>query len=163
MKLYISIFLISLISQLLVAGQSRGQTGTFVASTPCSTGTRPVPGIHKGERGCELIKWKLKFSGTVDNKSSGSYILDCDYGMPKQGTRDFINGGSHLHREGKWTMVKGASSSPAAVIYRLDPDKPAESISFIRLNAYMLHLLDDHGRLMIGNGAWSYTLSKATP
>ena len=87
-------------------------------------------------------------------------MLDCDYGMPKQGTRDFINGGNHLHREGRWMIIQGAPANPSAIIYRLDPDKPAESISFVRLNENLLHLLDDHGQLMIGTGAWSYTLSR---
>lgn len=116
----------------------------FVASTPCSEGTRPVPGIP-GEEGCELIKWELKLFGS-------RYVLDCDYGMPKQGTRGFINGGKHLHREGRW-------KEEGKKIF-LDPDQPAVSISFFRLNENLLHLLDSRGRLMIGTGAWSYTLNR---
>ena len=132
------------------AGSSKGIV--FVASTPCTAGTRPVPGIPK-DIGCELIKWKLQLF-------KDTYILDCDYGMPKQGTRGFINGGKHLHKEGKWTTEKGSGTDPAAVIYRLDPDKPAASISFLRLNDNLLHLLDSHCQLMIGTGAWSYTLNR---
>lgn len=116
----------------------------FVASTPCSAGTRPVPGISR-EEGCELIKWELKLTGS-------RYMLDCDYGMPKQGTRGFINGGKHLHREGRW---KGEGKKVF-----LDPDQPAVSISFLRLSENLLHLLDSRGRLMIGTGAWSYTLNR---
>jgi hypothetical protein len=159
MKPSVSIFLIGLISQCFIAVHAYGQTEIFVASTPCSTGTKPVPGIAKGASGCELIKWHLKFSGANGNKSSGTYVLDCDYGMPKQGTRGFINGGTHLHREGKWVIAKGTPANSSAVIYKLDPDKPEESISFIRLNENLLHLLDSQKQLMIGNGAWSYTLS----
>jgi len=156
MKWRIIIFLICLFT----ATHVFGQTATFVASTPCSTGTRPLPGIPQGKTGCELIKWHLQLKGAGNKENPGTYILDCDYGMPKQGTRGFINGGSHLHREGKWMIIKGSSSNPSAIIYKLDPDKSAESISFIRLNESLLHLLDDHGRLMIGTGAWSYTLSR---
>ena len=143
--------------------QSSGAGGSpvpivFVASTPCTRGTKPLPGIPK-EAGCELIKWHLKLSG--DGKQiPGAYILDCDYGMPKQGTRGFINGGTHLHRKGKWIIVKGTQSNPSAVIYRFDPEKPEESISFMRLNENLLHLLDSNNQLMIGNGAWSFTLSR---
>ena len=141
----------------------RPATGSsvYVASTPCSTGTRPVPGIPPGKTGCELIKWKLKLLS--DNSTSGTYVLDCNYGMPKQGTRGFINGGAHLHREGKWVTEKGAATGPSAIVYRLDPDKSAESISFLRLNENLLHLLDSHNQLMNGTGAWSYTLSKVKP
>jgi len=160
MKRHAVIFLICLSSQFLMTVHAYSQSGTFVASTPCSIGTRPIPGIPQGKSGCELIKWHLTLSGMGDNKTSGTYMLDCDYGMPKQGTRGFINGGTHLHREGKWIIEKGIPANPSAIIYRLDPDKPTESISFIRLNENLLHLLDDHGQLMIGNGAWSYTLSR---
>jgi len=118
-----------------------------VASTPCSTGTRPVPGIPK-EGGCELIKWELKFF-------DDTYVLDCDYGMPKQGTRGFIDGGKHLHRVGKWR-------EEGKKVF-LDPDQPGVSISFLRLNGNLLHLLDSRGQLMIGTGAWSYTLNKIQP
>ena len=160
MKRHVSILLICVLSQLLVAEHGYGQAVIFVASTPCSAGTRPLPDIPQGKGGCELIKWHLALSGIAGNKTSGAYVLDCDYGMPKQGTRGFINGGTHLHREGKWIIEKGIPANPSAILYRLDPDKPAESISFIRLNENLLHLLDDHGQLMIGTGAWSYTLNR---
>jgi hypothetical protein len=131
----------------------------FVASTPCSEGTKPLPGISR-EAGCELIKWELRLFGDTGKHTSGNYILDCTYGMPKQGTRGFINGGSRLHREGKWTIIKGTGTSPAAIIYRLDPGKPQVSVSFLRLNKNLLHLLDSRNQLMIGTGAWSYTLNR---
>jgi hypothetical protein len=153
-------FSASLPALLFIVNTARGQAPVvYVASTPCSTGTRPLPGIPPGKTGCELIKWVLKLSGD----GTGTYILDCDYGMPKQGTRGFINGGTRLHREGKWVIVKETHTNPSAVIYCLDPDKPAESISFIRLNDNLLHLLDSSGQLMTGTGAWSYTLSRVGP
>lgn len=160
MKRRSQIFFTALFGLIFMSAYACAQTtSVFVASTPCSLGTRPVPDIPPGQSGCDLIKWRLKLSG--DGKSSpGTYILDCDYGIPKQGTRGFINGGTHLHREGKWAIAKGMASNPAAIIYRLDPDKPSQSISFVQLNENLLHLLDSHQQLMNGTGAWSYTLSK---
>jgi hypothetical protein len=131
----------------------------FVASTPCSPGTKPLPGIPM-EAGCELIKWELRLSGGTGKRNMGTYTLHCTYGMPKQGTRGFINGGSRIHREGVWTMRKGVPTNPAAIIYVLDPEKPPAAISFLRLNENLLHLLDSHNQLMIGTGAWSYTLNQ---
>jgi hypothetical protein len=128
--------------------QAQAQDQTFVGSTPCSEVTRPLPGIPH-DRECELIKWELRLSGGPE---AGSYSLFCSYGLSKQGTRGFINGGYQLRREGKWVLRKG--------VYRLDPDKPLESIAFRRLNENLIHLLDDHQQLMVGTGAWSYTLSK---
>ena len=60
-------------------------------------------------------------------------------------------------------MEKGSATDPTAVIYRLDPGNPATSISFLRLNDNLLHLLDSDRQLMIGTGAWSYTLNKVQP
>jgi len=128
----------------------------FVASTPCSAGTRPLPGIPESA-GCELIKWKLKLFGGA---GAGTYVLDCDYGLPRQGTRGFIQVGQHLHKEGKWVIIKGAGANPAAIVYRFDPDNPPASVSFLRLNENLLHLLDSKQQLMIGTGAWSYTLNR---
>ena len=131
----------------------------FVASTPCSSNTKPLAGISR-EAGCELIKWELRLWGESGKPTSGVYVRDCTYGMPKQGARGFIDGGSRLHRKGKWTVIKGIGINPAAIIYRLDPDTPRVSVSFLRLNDNLLHLLDSHNQLMIGTGAWSYTLNR---
>lgn len=154
--------IVILLSVAFTAKHNSPDTVVFVASTPCSQGTRPLPGISTNEK-IELIKWQLKFVGNPGKEKSGTYILNCDYGMPKQGSRDFINEGKHLYREGKWAVVKGTKSYPAAIIYCLDPDKPQSSVSFLRLNENLIHLLDSHQQLMIGNGAWSYTLNRIQP
>lgn len=131
----------------------------YVASTPCSAGTRPLPGMRLTGK-CELIQWKLQFFGIAGDSSEGSYILDCDYGIAKQGTRGLVDGGTHLHREGKWTVQTGMAGDPAAAVFCLDPDKPKESVYLLRLSGELLHLLDSDRRLMTGTGAWSYTLNK---
>src|SRR5260221_13279837 len=98
----IKTFFMGLFIPLLIAIPARSQTMdanlssapvvfVFVASTPCSAGTRPLPGIPKDE-GCELIKWKLQLFGGTGKQTSGTYVLDCVYGMPQQGTRGFIHG-----------------------------------------------------------------------
>ena len=103
--------------------------------------------------------WKLELK-SGESPRAGTYILDCDYGIPKQGTKGLINGGKHLHREGKWVVTNGAKMNPKAIVYRLDPDQPQASVSFIRLNDSVLHLLDADSQLMIGTGGWSYTLNR---
>lgn len=131
---------------------------TYVASTPCSPGTKPVPGIPANAP-CELIKWKLVLAGKGE---TGAYSLDCYYGLPNQGSRDFINGGTRIRRSGKWVKQHGMPGNPLAVIYQFDPGSP-QSISFLRLNNNLLHLLDSKQQLMTGTGAWSYTLNKILP
>lgn len=132
--------------------------GIFVASTPCSVGTKPLPGIPANED-CELIKWNL----TLYNDGSGvasMYKLHCTYGMSKQGTTGFINGGKKVEMKGKWTIIKNAASNPHLVVYQLHDSNTNRAISFVRLNNNLLHLLDADQHFMIGNAAWSYTLNR---
>jgi hypothetical protein len=131
----------------------------FVASTPCTAGTRPLPGMRLTGK-CELIKWKLQIFGMAGSNSTRTYILDCDYGIAKQGTRGLVNGGTHLHREGKWAIQTGMPGNPTAVIFCLDPGKPKESVYLLHLSDELLHLIDSDRQLMTGTAAWSYTLNK---
>lgn len=133
--------------------------GVFVASTPCSKGTKPIPGIPVNAD-CELMKWNLTLYQDELNKAPATYTLHCYYGLPKQGTTGFIDGGKKLDVEGRWTIIKGTNENPNAVIYQLMDNKTNKTISFLRLNNDLLHLLDNDQRLMIGSAAWSYTLNR---
>jgi hypothetical protein len=64
-------------------------------------------------------------------------------------------------REGRWTILRGAGTRPDAVVYRLDPDKPRESLSFLKADDNILFFLDKERTLMVGNGDFSYTLNRA--
>jgi len=139
--------------------ESSSTLGVFVASTPCSQGTRPLPGIDAGED-CELMKWHLTLYQDVLKKTPTIYTLQYSYGLPKQGTTGFIGGGKTLGIEGKWTVIQGTPSNPHAIIYRLTDNKTNKTISFLKLNDHLLHLLDDDQRLMIGTAAWSYTMNR---
>jgi hypothetical protein len=88
--------------------------------------------------------------------------LHCAYGLPKQGSSGFINGGEKVDREGTWTISKGIPADPDAVIYCLRDDKTNQTICFLKLSDNLLHLLDSERRLMIGSAAWSYTLNRST-
>ena len=133
--------------------------GVFTASTPCSQGTRPVPGIAVSTD-CELIKWNLTLFQDASGKTPGTYKLHCVFGLPKQGTTGFIGGGQKIDMEGKWMIIKGEGANPNAVVYRLADGKTGKTISFLKLNDKLLHLLDSEGHLMTGTAAWSYTLNR---
>jgi hypothetical protein len=79
--------------------------------------------------------------------------------MTKPSTTEFMNGGTTVNMQGKWSVSKGTATDPEAIVYTLDPDKPATSIQFVKLTDQLLHLLDKSKRLMIGNPGWSYTLN----
>jgi len=86
--------------------ESSSVLGIFVASTPCSQGTRPLPGIPVNAD-CELVKWNLTLYQDGSEKTPTTYKLHCLYGLPKQGTKGFIGGGKKVEMEGKWTIIKG--------------------------------------------------------
>lgn len=132
--------------------------GVFVASTPCSAGTKPLPGIAVNAD-CELIKWKLTLYQHESTKTPTTYKLLAAYGLPKQGTKGFIGGGKEIETGGKWTIVKGTPSDANAIVYQLH-DESNKTISFLKLNDNLIHLLDSEKHLMIGHGGWSYTLNR---
>lgn len=133
--------------------------GTFAASSPCSEGSRPVPGIPL-KADCEFIKWQLTLYRQANTLTPTTYKLTYVYGLAQAGTTGFVGGGTTVKLEGKWAVLKGTAANPNAIIYQLDPDKPQTSISFLKLNDNLLHLLDSDRRLMIGNAGYSYTLNK---
>ena len=133
--------------------------GIFVASTPCSQGTRPLPGIPVNAD-CVFIKWNLTLYQDESRKTPTTYKLHCVYGVDKQGSSGFIGGRQKVEMEGKWTIGKGIRSNSNAIVYRLHDIKTNKTISFLKLNDNLLHLLDSDQRLMIGTAAWSYTLNR---
>jgi len=133
--------------------------GVFVASTPCSQGTRPVPGMAVNAD-CEFMKWQLTLYQDASTKTPTTYKLHCVYGSPRQGTTGLTGGGKEINMEGNWTIVKGAASDRLATVYQLHDTVTNKTISFLQLNDHLLHLLDSDQHLMIGSAAWSYTLNR---
>lgn len=133
--------------------------GVYVASTPCSAPSKPLPGMPPNAA-CELMKWKLTFYANANNKTPTTFKLHCVYGLSKQGTKGFTGGGTEINLEGNWIISKGTTGDPAATVYRLTDGTTNKVISLIRLSNDVLHLLDDAQHLMIGTAAWSFTLNK---
>lgn len=165
MNLLRSVFAISflLFTTVKVCSQNSPENssvlGVFLASTPCSQGTKPLPGIPVNAD-CKLIKWRLVLYEDKVKKTPTIYKLHCVYGSPKKGTTGLVDGGKIIELEGKWTIVKGTASKPQATVYQLQDNRTDQTISFLKLNNDLLHLLDSDLRLMIGSAAWSYTLNK---
>lgn len=166
MKEFKSVLTVSLLLFIITNGCSQNNSqenssilGVFLASTPCSQGTKPLPGIPVNTD-CKLIKWKLTLYQDEFKKTPTTYKLHCLYGLPKQGTTGLIGGGKIVELEGKWKIVKGTASKRQAIIYQLHDNKTNQTISFLKLNDDLLHLLDGDQRLMIGSAAWSYTLNR---
>ena len=74
-----------------------------------------------------------------------------------------MEGTGTIELKGKWTIGKGTNESAEAVVYKLNAGNSPISLSFLKPDQNLLHLLDLDKRLMIGNGAWSYTLNRINP
>ena len=133
--------------------------GFFVGSSPCGPAIRPALGIPAGAD-CELIKWQLSLYQQAQTKRPATYKLKWTYGMAQANTTGHVGGGTKGERTGKWTIGRGTPADPQAVVYQLDPDKPATRLTLLKLDDRLLHVLDEKKALMIGNGAWSYTLNQ---
>lgn len=138
--------------------QKNATKDVFVASTPCSEHTSPLPGM-KLDGGCELMLWSLTFFHDETKQTPANFKLECAYGMSQQGTPGLKGGGTKLTIEGNWTILKEAQQGMGSII-ELTDGKTKKTFSFLKLNDNLLHLLDADKHLMIGTAAWSYTLSR---
>jgi hypothetical protein len=121
--------------------------------------SRPIPQIP-GDAECNQVIWKLTLHQDPATGDPTTYQLAVSYGMSQQGTTGLQGGGTQINLEGAWTRSKGTADNPDAVVYQLSPDDPEASISFVRLGDNLLHLLTPDKRLMVGDAAWSFTLSR---
>ena len=160
----IVIVTLSLLSLIAITAATRtaptapSALGVFVATSPCDAASRSLLKVPP-TAGCELIKWHLTLSQDPASHAPTTYKLTYTYGLPLQGTTGLIQGGTKVEREGRWAIVRGAKTSPSATVYQLDPDRPSESVSFLKVDHNLIHLLDRDGRLVVGNAGWSYTLN----
>lgn len=138
----------------------------FAGTTPCSNIIRP---IHKitAEPDCELkacqcilVEWKLTLYKDPATQQPTVYKLTGINRYSEKETNMYSQPGTKTESEGKWAIVQGTKTNPAAIVYRLNPDKPKISVSLLRMSNDLLHILDDAGRLMIGDEFFSYTLNK---
>lgn len=162
----IVIVTLSLLSLIAISAGTRpvptgpSTLGVFVATSPCDAASRSLLKIPP-TAGCELIKWHLTLNQDPATQAPTAYRLTYTYGLPLQGTTGLIQGGNKVEREGRWAIVSGAKTSQGAIVYQLDPDRPSESVSFLKMDHNLIHLVDRDGKLVVGNAGWSYTLNRA--
>jgi hypothetical protein len=138
----------------------------FAGTTPCSNIIRPLHKIAE-EADCKLndchclvVEWKLTLYTNAVTQEPAGYKLT---GLNRFGVKEtnmLSQPGTKSESEGKWSIVRGTKSNPAAVVYMLNPGKPGIAIDMLKLSDSLLHILDGEGKLMIGNEFWSYTLNR---
>ncbi|HKO96613.1 MAG TPA: copper resistance protein NlpE N-terminal domain-containing protein [Pyrinomonadaceae bacterium] len=133
--------------------------GVFVASSPCDALSRELLKIPQAAD-CELIKWRLTLNHNPNTFAPTTYKLTYVYGLPEQGTNGLSRGETKIEREGRWAIGSGTKANSDAMVYQLDPDKARESLSFLKADNNLLHLLTPDKTLMVGNAGWSYTFNR---
>lgn len=134
----------------------------FEATTPCDQISKSLLQIPSGMQ-AEMMKWDLTLYKDPKTLQRGGYKLSYTYGMSKQGTRGFMEGATTRELNGTWTVGKGTLENSEAAIYQLGAVDGSASLSFLKLNENVLHLLNSENKPMRGNGAWSYTLNRIDP
>jgi hypothetical protein len=131
----------------------------FNATTPYDDIVKKLLHISSNSK-YEMMKWHLALHNDPTTSSAGNYSLTCSYGLAKQGTRDLMAGAETLQLKGKWTVDKQKNKIP---IYRLNADNSPIALSFAQPGPNLLHLLNGNDQMMIGTGAWSFTLNRTDP
>ena len=145
----VTTFTISSFSQ--ITNNNSPVLASFEATTPCDEVSKSLLHIPSTDK-CAMMKWTLTLLTPT------TYELIYTYGMDKAGSRGFSEGAVTKKQSGKWTKSKYKNTE----IYTLTADN-SPSLAFLKLNENVLHLLDANKNLMVGNGAWSYTLNRINP
>jgi hypothetical protein len=139
MKLYCYL-LISMIASFGAGNKVR----TYVGSTPAHDVIRRFLQIPLTDS-IDFIRWKLEFG-------TGTFQLDCRYGISKAGTPGFSN---------EQTVSFAGQCSKSGTRYALS--HKGRSVSILEVNDNVLHFLDGNNHMLIGNSGYSYALNSADP
>jgi hypothetical protein len=146
-------FLIALIAAASFAAPTgRSSSNVFVGSTPCAEPLRALLEIPAAAN-AGLIEWELTLN-EVEASTGGTYYLRYRFGRTRPNQPGLDADAPQLERSGTWrtdTATRGATGS----VVKLDG-----SVSLMRVGGTILHLLAPDGSLMVGNGGWSYSLSR---
>lgn len=114
--------------------------GVFEGRTPC----REIAAQLKKETSpdCTKLKWRIFF-----DKKRMTYKTDGSFFRAQP-------------RVGKFAVSQGIEGSSNAVVIQLDPDKPAESLFFLKGDDNILFFLNSDKKCFVGNGDFSFTLNR---
>lgn len=123
------------------------RTTLFVGSTPCDEGIRTLLAIPR-EANAELIEWELTLEAPADNRGAATYHLRYKFGPTRPNQPGLDESAASLER-------RGTRRQPTTGVVVLD-----NGLSLLRVSDTILHALAPDGSLMVGNGGWSYTLTR---
>lgn len=138
---------------------AQSKLGVFVGTSPCDAVARGPLGIP-ATADCEMIKWNLTLYQEPGTLAPTTYELNFTHGMTQPNTTGFKNGGTKAERKGRWSIAQGTRTDSGLLVYKLDAERSEGSMSFVKLDENLLHLLDTDRSLAVGHAGWSYTLSR---
>ena len=140
----------------------------FAGTTPCGNVIRPLhkikpePDCPLEECQCIMVEWELTLYMDANTKNPTHYKLKGINRHSVKETNMYSEPGVKSEAEGRWAIVQGTKTNPGAILYQLNPDKPGMGLSFLKLSDSLLHIVDENGKLMIGNEFFSYTLNRVS-
>ena len=133
--------------------------GLFQGNTPCSSQVRPLPQIPTDTE-CEQMIWNLVLYQDPATGAPTTYKLTSAYGLAKPHTNDLVDGGTPIVMEGSWTITTGIKSDSEETVYELNANDSQTTVPFLKVSDDLIHILSSEKTLLVGNGAWSYTLNR---
>ena len=140
----------------------------FAGTTPCGNVIRPLhkispePDCQLKDCKCFVVEWELTLYMDAATKESTRFRLKGINRYNVKETNMYSEPGIKSEAEGKWVIIRGTKTNPNDILYQLNPDKPGMSLSFLKLGDNLLHIVDQNGKLMIGNEFHSYTLNRVS-
>jgi hypothetical protein len=144
-----------------VASARDSVAAEFVGSSPGGVLAREFLGGLASNAECHSISWQITLFTNQTTGLPATYKLAALYHVPTAANPNRSQDGPKVASQGTWEIIKGAASGSRAAVYRVNAEKPRRSISFVRINESLLHLLNEDGSLAVGNGGQSYTLNRA--
>ncbi len=105
----------------------------------------------------DFIKWNLKLTNATNH---GTFLLDVHFGESRPNTLGFKNDGEKRSFEGTFTISENKNERIGSEVYQLKGNGLPSAISMIKVSENLFHLLTPQNKLLVGNGGWSYSLSR---
>ena len=137
--------ILSFLFALIMFGScAKGKEIIYKGCTPAHPEVRDFLGVSLTDS-VDFVRWKIVLR-------SGSYDLDCRYGISKPSTSGFMD---------EKTIVFSGTLSKQGNYYQLQ--REGKTFYLLEINSNLLHLTDKHKAMLIGDGGYSYALNSDNP
>jgi len=119
--------------------------GVFDGRSPCQSAARELKIDVSGS--CFKLKWRITLYQDPKTQAPTTYKMEDSLHRRKA-------------REGTWSIIRGAETDPNAIVYRLAPTKTEGALLLLKGDENVLFFLNQHGKPLVGNAGFSYTLHR---